>query len=143
MQAELAAFWKTPPIRAIWRPAGSPGRPTAVCTTSAFPFFATLRHNAGPFTWAFCWSASWSFPAKYHGDRPVMLLLAWPYDPSLKFEVWRYFSHAFMHFSLMHISSTCYGGGISAERWKTHRQRQAGGDYRHQRLVERLCAAPV
>ena len=32
-----------------------------------------------------------------------MLLLAWPYDPSLKFEVWRYFSHALMHFSLMHI----------------------------------------
>jgi GlpG protein len=37
------------------------------------------------------------------GDQPVMLLLAWPYDPSLKFEVWRYFSHALMHFSLMHI----------------------------------------
>ena len=37
------------------------------------------------------------------GDQPIMLLLAWPYDPSLKFEVWRYFSHALMHFSLMHI----------------------------------------
>ena len=32
-----------------------------------------------------------------------MIWLAWPYDPSLQFEAWRYFSHAFMHFSLMHI----------------------------------------
>lgn len=26
-----------------------------------------------------------------------------PFDPTLKFEFWRYFTHALMHFSLMHI----------------------------------------
>ena len=37
------------------------------------------------------------------GDQEVMLWLAWPFDPTLKFEFWRYFTHALMHFSLMHI----------------------------------------
>lgn len=37
------------------------------------------------------------------GDQTVMVWLAWPFDPVLKFEVWRYFTHIFMHFSLMHI----------------------------------------
>ena len=36
-------------------------------------------------------------------DQTVMVWLAWPYDASLKFEAWRYFSHALMHFSLVHI----------------------------------------
>ncbi len=103
VQAELARFRKTLPIRVIWRPAGNPGTPIAGCATSAFPF-ATLRHNAGPFTWAILLVCIAVFALQnILGDQPVMLLLAWPYDPSLKFEVWRYFSHAFMHFSLMHI----------------------------------------
>lgn len=37
------------------------------------------------------------------GDQSVMIALAWPYDPSLQFDVWRYFTHALMHFSVMHI----------------------------------------
>ncbi|VED45788.1 Rhomboid protease glpG [Raoultella terrigena] len=61
-----------------------------------------------------------------------MLLLAWPYDPSLKFEVWRYFSHALMHFSLMHILFNLLwwwylGGAVEKTDW----QRQAGGYHRH------------
>lgn len=52
------------------------------------------------------------------GDQEVMLWLARPFDPTLKFEFWRYFTHALMHFSLMHILLTCSGGGISAVRWK-------------------------
>ncbi len=69
-----------------------------------FPFFATLRHNAGPFTWAILLICIAVFILQnLLGDQPVMIWLAWPYDPSLQFEAWRYFSHAFMHFSLMHI----------------------------------------
>ncbi|MCT8263364.1 rhomboid family intramembrane serine protease GlpG [Proteus terrae] len=38
------------------------------------------------------------------GDYNVMLHLAWPYKESLNFEVWRYITPAFVHFSLMHIA---------------------------------------
>lgn len=38
------------------------------------------------------------------GDYTVMLHLAWPYDKSLDFEVWRYITPAFVHFSLTHIA---------------------------------------
>ena len=38
------------------------------------------------------------------GDYNVMLHLAWPYDASLDFELWRYITPAFVHFSLMHIA---------------------------------------
>ncbi len=63
-----------------------------------------LRHNAGPFTWAILLICIAVFILQnLLGDQPVMIWLAWPYDPSLQFEAWRYFSHAFMHFSLMHI----------------------------------------
>ncbi len=30
------------------------------------------------------------------GDQEVMLWLAWPFNPTLKFEFWRYFTHALM-----------------------------------------------
>ncbi len=33
------------------------------------------------------------------GDQEVMLWLARPFDPTLKFEFWRYFTHALMHFA--------------------------------------------
>lgn len=36
------------------------------------------------------------------GDRAVMSLLSWP-DADQHFELWRWFSHALLHFSLLHI----------------------------------------
>lgn len=38
------------------------------------------------------------------GDQDVLTYLAWPYDESLNFEVWRYITPAFLHFSLTHIA---------------------------------------
>ena len=38
------------------------------------------------------------------GDQTVMLWLAWPFDPPLKYDLWRYFTHALLHFSLLHIT---------------------------------------
>lgn len=38
-----------------------------------------------------------------YSDQDVMVWLARPYDASVQFEARRYFSHALMHFSLVHI----------------------------------------
>ncbi|HCR6654869.1 TPA: rhomboid family intramembrane serine protease GlpG, partial [Shigella flexneri] len=68
------------------------------------PFFAALRERAGPVTWVMMIACVVVFIAmQILGDQEVMLWLAWPFDPTLKFEFWRYFTHALMHFSLMHI----------------------------------------
>lgn len=69
-----------------------------------FPFLATLRERAGPFTLLLMAACIIVFIImSVVGDQSVMIALAWPYDPSLQFDVWRYFTHALMHFSVMHI----------------------------------------
>ena len=71
---------------------------------SPLSFFAALRERAGPVTWVVMIACVVVFIAmQILGDQEVMLWLAWPFDPTLKFEFWRYFTHALMHFSLMHI----------------------------------------
>lgn len=70
-----------------------------------YPFLATLRNNAGPFT-LFIMIACilvWLLMQIY-GDQQVMLWLAWPWDASVRFELWRYFTHALLHFSVLHIT---------------------------------------
>lgn len=63
-----------------------------------------MRERAGPVTWVMMIACVVVFIAmQILGDQEVMLWLAWPFDPALKFEFWRYFTHALMHFSLMHI----------------------------------------
>ncbi len=83
-----------------------------------YPFFAALRERAGPVTWVTTIACVVVFIAmQILGDQEVMLWLAWPFDPALKFEFWRYFTHALMHFSLMHILFNLrLRGGISAVR---------------------------
>ena len=142
VRAELARFLENPADPRYLAASWQSGQTNSGLRYQRFPFFATLRHNAGPFTWAILLICIAVFILQnLLGDQPVMIWLAWPYDPSLQFEAWRYFSHAFMHFSLMHILFNLlwwwYLGG------KAHRQRQAGGDHRHQRSAERLRAAPV
>lgn len=69
-----------------------------------FPFLETLKAGAGPVTLTVMVACILVFILMSAiGDQPVMLLLAWPYDDSLKFEAWRYFTHALMHFSFVHI----------------------------------------
>lgn len=70
-----------------------------------YPFLATIRAKAGPFTLGIIVAciAVWLLMQLY-GDQQVMLWLAWPWDPSVRFELWRYFTHALLHFSVLHIT---------------------------------------
>ena len=69
-----------------------------------FPFLAALKAGAGPVTMTIMAACILVFILmSVLGDQAVMIWLAWPYDDSLKFELWRYFTHALMHFSFVHI----------------------------------------
>jgi GlpG protein len=70
-----------------------------------YPFLETIRQKAGPFTLGMIAACMLVYLAmQVFGDRTVMVWLAWPYADNLRFEFWRYFSHALLHFSLLHIT---------------------------------------
>jgi GlpG protein len=70
-----------------------------------YPFLETIRQKAGPFTLGMIAACVLVYLAmQVFGDRTVMVWLAWPYADDLRFEFWRYFSHALLHFSLLHIT---------------------------------------
>jgi GlpG protein len=104
VRAALAHFLAHPDdpryMAASWRT----GQTDSGMAYGRYPFFATLRARAGPFTFVIIAACIAVFIIqKIVGDQTVMLRLAWPFDPALRFEAWRYFSHALMHFSLLHI----------------------------------------
>jgi len=104
VQAELARFMENPADPRYLAASWQSGQTNSGLHYRRFPFLATLRENAGPFTLGILVITILVFLLmSVIGDQPVMIWLAWPYDPSLKFDVWRYFTHALMHFSVLHI----------------------------------------
>ncbi len=104
VQAELARFMENPADPRYLAASWQSGQTNSGLRYRRFPFLATLREKTGPFTAviiAICVLVY--LLMKILGDQVVMAWLIWPFDPSLKFNVWRYFTHAFMHFSLLHI----------------------------------------
>ncbi|MGL4726292.1 MAG: rhomboid family intramembrane serine protease GlpG [Scandinavium sp.] len=104
VQNELARFLENPADPRYLAASWQSGHTNSGLHYRRFPFLATLKSNAGPLTWLIACVCILVFIAmNVMGDQAVMTWLAWPYDASLQFELWRYFTHAFMHFSLMHI----------------------------------------
>lgn len=117
VRVELARFIENPGDPRYLAASWQSGQTNSGLRYRRFPFLATLRERAGPVTWIVMLACVLVYIAmSLIGDQTVMVWLAWPFDPVLKFEFWRYFTHIFMHFSLMHILLTCCGGGISAGR---------------------------
>ncbi|WP_336659087.1 rhomboid family intramembrane serine protease GlpG [Enterobacter asburiae] len=101
---ELARFLENPGDPRYLAASWQSGQTDSGLHYSRFPFHATIRERAGPFTLLLMAACIIVFIImNVVGDQSVMIALAWPYDPSLEFDVWRYFSHALMHFSVMHI----------------------------------------
>lgn len=104
VRAELARFNDDPGHPRYHAASWQAGHTNSGLHYRRYPFFATLKERAGPFTLLLALLCVVVFIAmNVLGDRPVMVWLAWPYDPSLRFDVWRYFTHALMHFSVLHI----------------------------------------
>ena len=105
VQAELARFQQNPYDPRYLAASWQTGQAGSHLQYRRFPFFAAVRQNAGPLTllvMAACIMVYLLMQAV--GDQIIMVWLAWPFDPSLKFEAWRYFSHALLHFSILHIT---------------------------------------
>jgi len=104
VQAELARFMENPADPRYLAASWQSGQTNSGLRYRRFPFLSALKENAGPLTTGVLVLTVLVFVLmQVIGDQPVMAWLAWPYDPSLKIEVWRYFTHALMHFSLLHI----------------------------------------
>ncbi|WIF62232.1 rhomboid family intramembrane serine protease GlpG [Enterobacter cloacae] len=104
VNAELARFLENPGDPRYLAASWQSGQTGSGLHYRRFPFPATIRERAGPFTLLLMAACIIVFIImNVVGDQSVMIALAWPYDPSLDFDVWRYFTHALMHFSVMHI----------------------------------------
>ena len=67
-------------------------------------FWGNIRERAGPLTMAIMVACVAIYILmQVVGVRTVMVWLAWPDGPGQYFQVWRWFSHALLHFSLLHI----------------------------------------
>ena len=66
--------------------------------------WASIRERAGPLTMTIMIACVAVFILmQIVGDDVALEWLAWPADSSQYFQVWRWFSHALLHFSLLHI----------------------------------------
>lgn len=66
--------------------------------------WGNIRERAGPLTMALMAACVLVYLLmQFAGDRTVMSWLAWPNGPAQYFQLWRWFSHALLHFSLLHI----------------------------------------
>lgn len=104
VNVELARFLENPGDPRYLAASWESGQTDSGLHYRRFPFFATVRERAGPFTLLLIAACIIVFiMMNVVGDQSVMIALAWPYDSSLDVDVWRYFTHALMHFSVMHI----------------------------------------
>jgi len=104
VNAELARFLENPADPRYLAASWTTGHMDSGLHYQRFPFFATVRERAGPFTLLLMAACILVFIImNVVGDQPVMIALAWPYGPSVQYDVWRYFTHALMHFSVLHI----------------------------------------
>jgi GlpG protein len=66
--------------------------------------WANIRERAGPLTMTMMIACVAVFILmQIVGDETVLGWLGWPDGPEQYFQVWRWFSHALLHFSLLHI----------------------------------------
>lgn len=69
-----------------------------------YSYLQTLRSKAGPLTLSvmvLCIAVY--LLMQVVGDNPVMAWLAYPSGSGQYLQIWRWFSHAFLHFSVLHI----------------------------------------
>ncbi len=104
VKIELARFIENPADSRYLAASWQSGQVNSGLRYRRFPLTAAIRERGGPLTLLMTALCVFVFVVmNVIGDQTVMMWLAWPWDASVQFEVWRYFTHAIMHFSLVHI----------------------------------------
>ncbi|HBX14755.1 MAG TPA: rhomboid family intramembrane serine protease GlpG, partial [Leclercia adecarboxylata] len=87
VNAELARFLENPGDARYLAASWQAGHTGSGLRYQRFPFLATVRERAGPFTLGLMAACILVFILmSVVGDQQIMLLLAWPYDASVEFE---------------------------------------------------------
>ncbi|PDO89256.1 rhomboid family intramembrane serine protease GlpG [Kosakonia pseudosacchari] len=124
VRSELARFMENPGDPRYQAASWQSGQIDSGLHYRRFPLRAALRERGGPLTLLMSALCVVVFVMmSIIGDQTIMMWLAWPWDASVQFEVWRYFTHAVMHFSLVHIIFNLfwwwYLGGVVEKRLGT------------------------
>ena len=104
VQHELQQFLVDPLNRRYQAASWQTGHTDAGLHYQSESYLHTLRSKAGPLTlgvMVLCIAVYILMQAL--GDDTVMYWLSWPQDSSQYTQLWRWISHAFLHFSLLHI----------------------------------------
>lgn len=104
VQRELEQFMKEPMHPRYQAASWHTGTTGSGLHYARYGYLQTLRHQAGPLTIGvsvLCIVVYLLMLAL--GDDAVMGWLAWPSGSDQYFQVWRWISHAFLHFSPLHI----------------------------------------
>lgn len=104
VRAELARFMENPGDPRYLAASWQSGQTSNGLHYRGLPLRAALQERGGPLT-VFIFAACVLVFALMNiiGDQAVMIWLAWPFNDAVQYEAWRYFTHAVMHFSLVHI----------------------------------------
>ncbi|WP_369789480.1 rhomboid family intramembrane serine protease GlpG [Rouxiella sp. WC2420] len=104
VEAELAMFIKDPLNPRYQAASWHTGSTQTKLNYEHYSYWQRIRSQAGPLTMAVIFICIAVFILQQiYGDQTVMAWLSWPADRSQYFELWRWFTPAFLHFSLLHI----------------------------------------
>lgn len=103
VETELNQFIREPGHPRYQAASWQAGKTNSGITYSSSSLMANIRERAGPLTLGVMAACVVVFILmQIIGDRVVMSWLSWP-DADQHFELWRWFSHALLHFSLVHL----------------------------------------
>lgn len=104
VEPELALFVKDP-LHARYQAASwQSGNTQTKLHYQHYSYWQRIRSQAGPLTMAVMVICIVVYIIQQiYGDQNVMQWLSWPADRSQYIELWRWFTPAFLHFSLLHI----------------------------------------
>ncbi|BDH44249.1 rhomboid protease GlpG [Salmonella enterica subsp. enterica serovar Choleraesuis] len=104
VERELEAFLANPNDSRYLSASWKTGQLNSGLRYQRYPFRKAIAERAGPLTLAGLAVNILIFILMQSlGDQPVMIWLAWPWAGELRFEAWRYVTHALMHFSVLHL----------------------------------------
>ncbi len=120
VQAELAKFIKEPDAERYMAASWQKGTTRSNLHYQGIPLWKQIIARAGPLTLSIMVLAVAVYLYNLLSGYSLVIPLSWPDGPAQYFQLWRWFSHALLHFGLMHILFNMlwwwYLGGVVEKR---------------------------